>query len=163
MGRPRFKRDVNVTAADRARYNLILFGRPAENRELKRIAGRLPFAIRGDGITIAGKTHRGGHLGLRVITRNPHNPLRTIVCCVGATPARIKDLEAIGWYWPEYVVFDPRRALRHTNHDDWPQWDRAVARGEINPATIDPDRQPLRYLPDGWIAAGFDDDLWRVR
>ena len=72
----------------------------------------------------------------------------------------MKDLEAIGWYLPEYVVFDPEQSLRRTNHDDWTEWDRAVAAGEPGTKTADPDCLPLQYLPDGWLAAGFSATLW---
>jgi hypothetical protein len=161
LGKPRVKRDTQVTASDRERYNLVCFGRPGENQELSRVAKKLPFAITKDLIRIAGKTHRGAHVGLRAITRNPDHPARYLAVFIGPTGQRIKDMEAIGWYWPEYAVIDTRKELRRTNHDDWGPFDRRVEAGEINPDEIHPDHLPIRYLPDRWLDAGMSDSLWR--
>ncbi len=75
---------------------------------------------------------------------------------------RTKQMETIGWYWPDWVVFEERVECRRTAHTEWGAYDEAAGRGEIDPAEIDRRAMPLQYLPDGWLGAGYFDASWRL-
>ncbi len=51
-GEPRVKNDVDVTAADLAAHNLVLFGDPSSNAIYKKIADRLPVRWGADGVVV---------------------------------------------------------------------------------------------------------------
>ena len=70
-------------------------------------------------------------------------------------------METLGWYWPDWVVFDESRECRRTIHPYWDGYDGAVERGELDPEAADPRELPLQYLPDMWLDAGIFDPSWR--
>ena len=53
---PRVKNDTDVTEADFAKYNVVLFGDPGSNRWIGRLAGRLPVKWSRDTVTVGDKS-----------------------------------------------------------------------------------------------------------
>lgn len=83
-GEPRVKNDTEVTAADVAAHNLVLFGDPSSNSVYKRIAGRLPIQWRAGGVTVGGQQFDAAH-ALVFIYPNPLNPKKYVVVNSGFT------------------------------------------------------------------------------
>ena len=78
------KRDTDVTDAEMARSNLVLFGTPATNAVLGRIAAKLPIRFTPRGYEILGRTFEANDkTGLMFIYPNPLAPTRTVVVCSG--------------------------------------------------------------------------------
>ena len=79
------KRDVDVTEADLAGNNIVLWGDPESNRLIGKVAGKLP--IRWDAKQIvAGKTRASSeNHALVLIHPNPLNPGRYVVLNSGVT------------------------------------------------------------------------------
>ncbi|MBY0526908.1 MAG: hypothetical protein K2R98_26175 [Gemmataceae bacterium] len=73
------KADGDVTAADIADKHLVLFGTPAQNELVRKVAPRLPVKFLADGVEVAGKAHRGKGVGLVMVYPNPLNPERYIL------------------------------------------------------------------------------------
>ena len=84
-GEARVKKDTEITAADIADSNLILWGDPASNRILARIAKRLPIRWDAQGIHVGGKTYAADRFVPVMIFPNPLNPRRYIVLNSGFT------------------------------------------------------------------------------
>ena len=53
---PRVKNDTDVTEADFAKYNVVLFGDPGSNRWIGRLAGSLPVKWSRDTVTVGDKS-----------------------------------------------------------------------------------------------------------
>ena len=83
-GEPRVKNDTEVTAADIASHNLVLFGDPASNVVYKRLAARLPIVWRADGVTVGGEKFDAGHAPVFVFP-NPLNSTKYVVINSGFT------------------------------------------------------------------------------
>jgi len=84
-----------------------------------------------------------------MVAPNPLHPDRYVVIARGYLHSDIdpkkygvgrvgKDIEALPFYWPDYVVYDQSRRPSDTV------------------------QAPLRYLPESWLDAGFFDDHWRL-
>ena len=84
-GEARVKRDTEITAADIADSNLVLWGDPASNRILARIAKRLPIRWDAAGVHVGGKTYAADRYVPVLIFPNPLNPRRYIVLNSGFT------------------------------------------------------------------------------
>jgi hypothetical protein len=82
------KDDTEVTDADIASHNLVIFGDPRSNRLLARIADKLPVRWTADGIEFAGKRFSSGEHVPALIYPNPLNPRRYVVLNTGFTFAR---------------------------------------------------------------------------
>jgi predicted peptidase len=83
-GEPRVRRDTDVTAADIASNNLVLFGDPSSNAVYKRIAGRLPIDWRADGVGVGARRFSRDHAPVFVYP-NPLNPRKYVVVNSGFT------------------------------------------------------------------------------
>jgi hypothetical protein len=84
-GDARVKDDNDVTAADMAAHNLILWGDPSSNSLIARIAGKLPVQWDKNAVRIGSESFgAGNHLPL-LIYPNPLNPKRYIVLNSGFT------------------------------------------------------------------------------
>lgn len=83
-GEPRVKSDADVTAADIAASNLVLFGDPSSNAVYKRIADRLPIQWRADGVIVGGQMFDANHAPVFIFP-NPLNPKRYVVVNSGFT------------------------------------------------------------------------------
>jgi hypothetical protein len=105
-GVPRIRKDVDVTDDDVKRFNLVLFGTPATNAFLKRIAGSLPVTIGEGKFTVGKNAYEGANLGLGLVYPNPLNPERLVVVWSGTTWGtglpRNHKLDLL----PDYIVFD---------------------------------------------------------
>jgi hypothetical protein len=84
-GDVRVKSDAEVTAADIANHNLILFGTPASNKLIGQIAGKLPIRWTNDAIVVGDKTFSAAEHTLALIYPNPLNPRRYVVLNSGHT------------------------------------------------------------------------------
>jgi hypothetical protein len=84
-GDARLKEDAAVTHDDIANHNLILFGDPASNRLIGRIADRLPIRWTKEAISVGNKTFSAADHLLVMIHPNPLNPRRYVVLNSGHT------------------------------------------------------------------------------
>ncbi|MCU1234904.1 MAG: hypothetical protein JWP63_2871, partial [Candidatus Solibacter sp.] len=71
--------DKDITDADIASSNLILWGDPSSNRVLARIADRLPVKWTAEGVVFAGKRYDAATHAAIVIFPNPLNPKKYVV------------------------------------------------------------------------------------
>ena len=83
-GEPRVKNDTDVTAADIASSNLVLFGDSSSNAVYKRIASRLPVQWRADGVTVGREKFDATHAPVFIFP-NPLNARRYVVINSGFT------------------------------------------------------------------------------
>ncbi len=126
--------DVDVTDADIASSNLILWGDPASNKIIARIAAKLPIKWSEKEIAVSGKSFDASHHSLVMIHPNPLNPSRYIVLNSGHTF---------------------RQDHNRTNSQQTPKlpdW-----------AVIDLDTAPDGKSPGKVVAAGFFDEHWQVK
>jgi hypothetical protein len=84
-GEPRIKDDTQITEADIAENNLVLWGDPASNKLLSKIAAKLPIYWTAKGIKVGDKTYDVGSSALAMIYPNPLNPSRYVVLNSGFT------------------------------------------------------------------------------
>jgi dienelactone hydrolase len=84
-GDARVKKDNEVTEADSAGSNLVLWGDPSSNRVLARIADRLPIRWDAQGIHAGQRTFSPDHHVVLMIYPNPLNPKRYVVLNSGFT------------------------------------------------------------------------------
>jgi hypothetical protein len=84
-GQARIKDDRDLTEADLKNHNLVLWGDPASNRALARLADQLPIRWTAKGIVVQGKTHDPSQHALALVYPNPLNPERYVVLNSGPT------------------------------------------------------------------------------
>ena len=84
-GDARVKSDTEITDADLASANLVLWGDPQSNRLLSRIVGRLPVRWDAKEIRLGEKTFPAGNHSPILIFSNPLNPKRYVVVNSGFT------------------------------------------------------------------------------
>jgi poly(3-hydroxybutyrate) depolymerase len=144
--------DTAFTLGSMPDRNIILFGDVSSNWLVSHMAPRLPLTPvggRNPGIRVGDKTYKGDHVNYCFVAPNPLNPERYLGVFRGYLSSRIdpnnvsankvgKDMEAMPFYWPDYVV-----------------WDARVRPGP----TV---QSPLRYLPDAFIEAGYFADDWQL-
>jgi len=82
-GLARTKADADITAADIANSNLVLFGDPGSNKILAKIAAQLPIKWTKDNIVVGDKTYSAADHVPVLIYPNPLNPKRYIVVNTG--------------------------------------------------------------------------------
>lgn len=82
---PRIKSDKDVTAADFAKYNVVLFGDPGSNRWIARIHGKLPVRWTREAVTVGAKTFPACEYFPALVYPNPLNPHRYLVLNTGLT------------------------------------------------------------------------------
>ncbi len=131
-GDVREKWDHEVTAADIAEHNLILWGDPAANTVLGRIIDNLPIEWDSERLTVNGQDHDPASHAPVLIYPNPENPNRYIVLNSGFT----------------YREYDYLNNARQT--PKLPDW-----------AVIDTDTPPNSRWPGLVQDAGFFDEEWR--
>jgi hypothetical protein len=78
------KKDSEITDADIANSNLILWGNPMSNSVLAKIAGRLPVKWSSDGIEFGGVKYPASHVPVMIFP-NPLNPKKYVVLNSGFT------------------------------------------------------------------------------
>jgi pimeloyl-ACP methyl ester carboxylesterase len=102
---PRVVDDKDVTQADFARYNVVLFGDPGSNRWIAKINGDLPVRWTRETVTLGGQQFAAAEHYPALIFPNPLNPSRYVVLNSGLT---IDDREYRGDYgmprWGDFAV-----------------------------------------------------------
>lgn len=131
--------DSTITTADVAASNLILFGTANSNSVLSHVQPSLPIQVDSTGVTVGSKRYSGTNYGAYFVYPNPANTSKYIVISHKIVPgSQVKDLEALPWYWPDYVVFD-------TNLSAGPCI-----------------QSSLNYLPSTFVDAGYFDAYWNL-
>lgn len=87
---PRIKNDTEVTPADLASYNLILFGDPGSNRWIARLQGKTPLRWTRDRVGFGGQSFPAASHLPALVYPNPLAPRRYVVINSGMT---IEDRE----------------------------------------------------------------------
>ena len=131
-GEPRVKKDADVTDADIAASNLVLFGDPSSNAVYKRIAARLPIQWRANGVQVGQEKFSADHAPVFVFP-NPLNPRRYVVINSGFT---FHD--------------QANNAMQTPKLPDWAVVD------------ITKPGNNYRYLPLFVAAQGFFDESWKL-
>ena len=109
-GEARVKRDDEVSEADIADSNLILWGDPQSNKILAKIAGKLPIRWHAQAIHVARKKYPAEQHTLALIYPNPLNPKRYVVLNSGFTYREYDYLNNARQVpkLPDYAVIDVR-------------------------------------------------------
>lgn len=84
-GDPRIKNDADITDADIAAHNLVLWGDPGSNRILARIAGQLPIQWDAENVRVGDRRYPAATHAPVLIYPNPLNPKRYVVLNSGFT------------------------------------------------------------------------------
>jgi hypothetical protein len=132
-GHARIKDDSQVTDADIASANLILFGDAKSNRVLSRIASQLPIATTAQEVSAGGKTFDAANHAPVFIYPNPLNPQRYVVVNSGFT-------------FREYDYLNNARQVPRL-----PDW-----------AIVDIRTPPDSRYPGKITTAGFFDEQWQL-
>ena len=131
--------DTAVTPVDIAQNNLILYGTAQSNALLRQMQPNLPIQVNDTGINVGTTQFNGTQYGCYFIYPNPLNPAHYIVVSHQSIPGAVpKDLEALSWYWPDYVVFDTTRQPG------------ACIQSEF------------AYLPETFVDTGYFDANWQL-
>lgn len=131
-GDVRIKSDKELTDADIAANNLVLWGDPSSNAILKRILAQLPLAWDAKALTFRGKTYDPKTHAPILIFPNPLNPQRYVVLNSGI------DFRADGY---------GNNALQTSKLPDWTIVDLRTPPGPRWPGKI--------------VTAGFFDEYWK--
>lgn len=131
-GDVRVKSDRELTDADIAANNLVLWGDPSSNAILKRILGKLPLAWDAKALTFRGNTYDPKTHAPILIFPNPLNPQRYVVLNCGI------DFRADGY---------GNNALQTSKLPDW--------------TIIDLRTPPGPRWPGKIVTAGFFDEYWK--
>ena len=102
------KDDADVTDADIAASNLVLWGDPQSNKVLARIADKLPIRWTDSGITLGGRTFDAATNAPVMIYPNPLNPNKYVVIDSGITfreYAESNNALQVA-YLPDYAIVD---------------------------------------------------------
>jgi len=132
-GEPRVKNDTDVTAAEIAGGNLVLFGDPSSNAVYKRIADRLPIRWRADGLTVGEETFDGSHAPVFIFP-NPLNPRKYVVINSGFTFHDQSNNDMQSPKLPDWAVVDITKPGNN-----------------------------YKYLPLFVASQGFFDEAWKLK
>jgi len=107
-GEPRVRDDITITDADIAGNNLVLWGDPASNKVLARIAGQLPIRWTQDAVLLGNSRFPSASHALVMIYPNPLNPNKYVVLNSGATFREYDDLNNARQIpkLPDFAVID---------------------------------------------------------
>jgi poly(3-hydroxybutyrate) depolymerase len=105
-GDARVKADTEITDADIAAHNLVLFGDPASNAILKRIAPSLPIKWTADGVTVGDKNYPAASSVPLMIFPNPLNPKKYVVLNSGFTFHDLDNNDKMNPKLPDWAVVD---------------------------------------------------------
>ena len=128
------KNDTEVSDADIAANNLVLWGDPSSNRLLARLADRLPIRWTPSGLQVGARQFNAGSHMPVLIFPNPLNPSRYVVLNSGFT----------------FREYDYLNNARQT--PKLPDW-----------AIIDVSKPTTPRTPGGIAAAGFFGERWEVK
>jgi pimeloyl-ACP methyl ester carboxylesterase len=132
-GEARVKADSEVTPADIANHNLILWGDPSSNAVLARIADKLPMAWNADQLRVGIKSYDRINYVALLIYPNPLNPSRYVVLNSGFT-------------FREYDYLNNARQVPKL-----PDY-----------AVVDVTTPPSSRTPGRIVDAGFFDERWQM-
>jgi dienelactone hydrolase len=132
-GEARVKDDAQVSDADIAGSNLVLWGDPASNKVLARLAAKLPITWDAQGVRLSGERYGADHHVPVLIYPNPLNPKRYVVLNSGFT-------------FREYDYLNNARQVPKL-----PDF-----------AVLDVDQPATSRRPAGIVTAGFFDERWRL-
>lgn len=132
-GEARVKDDADVSDADVAAHNLVLWGDPTSNKVLAKIADKLPIRWDAQQVRLGEETFAAEHHVPLLIYPNPLNPKRYVVLNSGFT-------------YREYDYLNNARQVPKL-----PDF-----------AVIDVRTPPSSRLPGKVARAGFFDEEWRV-
>ena len=114
-GVARIKSADEVTAQDKADFNLILFGTRATNPLLAQNSDDLPLELVPGGYRIGAKTVEAQYIGLRLVTASPWNKTRLIGVCSGENWGAGLPINHIWDLVPDYIIYDYRTENDGTN------------------------------------------------
>ncbi|MBI4979085.1 MAG: prolyl oligopeptidase family serine peptidase [Spirochaetes bacterium] len=134
-GDVRVKNDTDISADDIAKNNLVVFGDPAGNKFLARVADKLPVRWSKDTITMGSNRYTAKDNLPVFIYPNPLNPKKYIVVNTGHT---IPEKDWRG-----------NNALQFAKLGDW--------------AVLKVEEEPRKATNDTVVASGFFDERWGVR
>jgi hypothetical protein len=132
-GDARVKDDGDITDADIAAHNLVLWGDPSSNKVLAKIADKLPIRWGADTVTLGAQSFAAAHHVPVLIYPNPLNPRRYVVLNSGFT-------------FREYDYLNNARQVPKL-----PDF-----------AVLDVRTPPSSRLPGAVAAAGFFDEEWKL-
>lgn len=123
--RPRLKADAEVTDADIAELNLILYGGPQRNTVAARLWQELPVKLLAKGVSLGDRYFAGDDLALRLCYPNPLNPKRYVVVAAAHQPLGLWQINnrfgsftgwepLDNWNWFDYAVIDRRSRSAET-------------------------------------------------
>lgn len=133
-GDARVKDDKDITDADIAAHNLVLWGDATSNSVLKRIADKLPIHWSSDEVNVGGKSFAAKNHAVAMIYPNPLNPKRYVVLNSSFT-------------YREYDYLNNARQVPKL-----PDW-----------AVIDLTTPPGPRYPGKIVAADFFDETWQLK
>jgi hypothetical protein len=133
-GDARVTDDKDVTDADIAAHNLVLWGDASSNAVLKRIADKLPIHWSASEVNVGGKSFAGKNHAVAMIYPNPLNPKRYVVLNSSFT-------------YREYDYLNNARQVPKL-----PDW-----------AVIDVTTPPGPRYPGRIAAADFFDEAWQLK
>lgn len=128
------KDDKEITDADIASSNLVLWGDPSSNAVLARIADKLPIRWTAKGVEVGGKTFSADNHVPVLVFPNPLNPKKYVVLNSGFT-------------FREYDYLNNARQVPRL-----PDW-----------AVVDVSSPVTSRSPGGIVAADFFDEAWKLR
>ena len=133
-GEARVLDDTKVTDADIAAHNLVLWGDPASNQVLKRIADKLPIQWDAETVKAGAKSFSAGTHVAVMVYPNPLNPKKYVVLNSGFT-------------FREYDYLNNARQISKL-----PDW-----------TVVDISQPVTARLPGGIAAAGFFGEQWELK
>lgn len=133
-GEARVKNDTDVTDADFAHHNIILFGDPSSNKVLAKIADKLPIQWSDKEISLGSEKFPADHHALIAIYPNPLSPNHYVVLNSGFT-------------FREYDYLNNARQIPKL-----PDY-----------AVVDVDVPVNARAPGGVVQAGFFDERWKLQ
>jgi hypothetical protein len=101
------KKDRELTTADIAGRNLIVFGDPSSNSLLAKIHDRLPIHWSRQALLVGTRRYEGGRIGAKFVYPNPLNPYRYVAVTMGTSAEALHALRIFHWQLPDFLIFSP--------------------------------------------------------
>jgi pimeloyl-ACP methyl ester carboxylesterase len=117
-GYPRVATDVEVSEEQMRAFNLVLFGTPATNAILARVADRLPIGIGDHEYRVGGRRFAGPDLGLVMCYPNPLAPDHYLVIYAGEWYGDRLPINHKHDLLPDFLIF----RAGQTSYDGTDQW-----------------------------------------
>lgn len=133
-GEPRVKDDKDVTPEDMAAHHVVLWGDPASNELLGKIAEKLPIKWTAEQIEVGANKYAADHHAPILIHPNPQSPQRYVVLNSGFT-------------FRDFAYLNNARQVPML-----PDW-----------AIVDLDTPPGNVWPGKIVAADFFDEAWKLK